>query len=92
MGARTSWPYPCFEVRDGEGLGLLGAIHWVRSLGLHNVIFEIDCKLLPDSINKPRIDVSEFGCISSKCSRALSFSRNFSVRFLGGKPMELPIV
>lgn len=82
MGARSSWSSPCLAVQEGEGLGLLAAVDWVRNLGHGNVIFEVDCKLLADSINKPRTDFSEFGCISLEFSRALSFSRNFSVRFV----------
>lgn len=49
------------------------ALLWVQSMGFSNVVFELDCKGVVDSVIVPRADISVFGNIVAKCSRILSF-------------------
>lgn len=51
--AKTTRYAPVLLVKEGEANGLLQAIKWTSKLGLNNVIFELDAKLVVDSFNKP---------------------------------------
>jgi len=51
--AKTTRHAPVLFVKEGELYGLLQAIKWTSKLGLNNVIFELDAKLVVDSFNKP---------------------------------------
>lgn len=75
--AKSSWSVPCYPVPEGEAHGLWLAIQWTRDLGLQNVIFELDCKSVLDSVLCPRVDVSDFGIIVKDCTRLISFFSKF---------------
>lgn len=79
--ARTAWLPQCIPVPEGEATGLLEAANWVRSLGLQNIVFEIDWKIVVDLINSPRIDISELGSLIHDNVDLLSNSPNFMVSF-----------
>lgn len=53
----SSWFPTYFHFDEGEATDLLHAIHWVNLLGLVNVIFEMDSKLVVDKIKSPNHDV-----------------------------------
>lgn len=56
---------PLLQVCEGEALGLLEAAKWVLELGLDNVIFEVDSKLVFDSFHSTSLDFSYFRAIMS---------------------------
>ncbi|KAK6145715.1 hypothetical protein DH2020_022535 [Rehmannia glutinosa] len=65
---------------QGEGLSLLEGIKWSKALGLQNVIFEMDAKIVVDALKKTDTDLSEFGKIIHQCVSLLSFEPHFSVQ------------
>lgn len=48
--ARTSCYSPLLRVKEGEADALLAAVEWVIDLGLDNVIFEVDSKIVAAAI------------------------------------------
>lgn len=73
IAARTDWEPFILPTLEGEALGLLKVIQWVRDSGYVNVIFELDSKLVVDHLAKPKEDISEAGAILRDCSNVLSF-------------------
>lgn len=65
--ARSSWKSHLLSVREGEAEGLLAAIHWMQELGYYNVIFELDSKVVVDSMVNLSLENSEFGAIIMQC-------------------------
>jgi ribonuclease HI len=59
--AKDDYNTPICDVRVGETLGLLSALDWVHNLNLGPVDFELDSKLVVDSFNSNKVDVTEFG-------------------------------
>jgi len=53
--------------RRAEFYGLLQAIKWISNLGLHNVIFELDAKVVVDNLNKSQLNLSRFSFIARDC-------------------------
>lgn len=51
-------------------------------LDFHDVLFDVDYKLVADS-NNPKRDISSFGLIIKKCINLISFFLNFRVSFIG---------
>jgi len=75
--ARTSWSTPLLDVSEGEAIGLLYAIRWVKEHNLSNVIFELDSKRVVDNFHSTRNDVSDLGAIIRECRTTfLSFFTN----------------
>ncbi|XVF71911.1 hypothetical protein PTKIN_Ptkin12aG0078100 [Pterospermum kingtungense] len=54
-------------IKECEALALLEAVKWMLSLGLKNVVFEYDAKLVIDAIRSKAVDQSEFGSIILSC-------------------------
>ncbi|KAL6549455.1 hypothetical protein OROHE_008572 [Orobanche hederae] len=80
--AKTHWFTPLTAVLMGESMGLHLAINWVRELGLKDVIFEMDAKMVVDAFNSSKVVISEFGCLISSCKTLFSFfSNNSHVEF-----------
>jgi ribonuclease HI len=74
---------PICDVRIGEALGLLSALKWVHELNLGQVDFELDSKLVVDSLHSNKHEASEFSDIIVYCKRLFSlFYSNFSVEFI----------
>lgn len=65
--ARTEWFTPLLLVHEGEAYCLLQAIRWIMDLGLVNITFELDCKIVVGAVHSKRKDASEFGAITSQC-------------------------
>lgn len=61
--ARTSWVPMRLDIKEGEAMGLLEAINWALQLNLHNVIFELDGKIVVDSLKAHTVDISEYGSV-----------------------------
>lgn len=63
------------SVRELEAIGVLEAMYWVCSLGLHYAEFEKDDLMVSNDINNPSHDVSEFGLTIDQCSPVLLLER-----------------
>lgn len=82
ISARTLCFTPSTEVYIGEATGLYHAMLWVRQMGLKDVLFELDAKMVVDACNSPIVPNSEFGCIIKGCKDLLYFfSDNSHVEF-----------
>lgn len=66
---------------------ILEAMKWIASIGVDNVIFELDAKLVADSFNSQKVNNSELGAIVSLC-KIFSCS-NFTNSEGGDKRMKL---
>ncbi|KAK6117805.1 hypothetical protein DH2020_048432 [Rehmannia glutinosa] len=64
-------------VLEGEGLGLLEALKWMKNLGFSSVIFELDAKGVVDAMKETEFDYSEFGKIIR-----IAFTLNVNVNIL----------
>lgn len=63
---------PLLDVNLGEALGLLSAMHWVRDLQLGIVDFELDSKIVVDSLYGSKSGVSNFSVVINDCRRLLA--------------------
>lgn len=70
------------EVREGEAMGLLQALHWARELQLEDVVFEMDAKTVADSVKSCTEDLTDFGIIIKQCRDILSVEPNYVVEFV----------
>ena len=68
---RTRTLHGTMAVREGEVLGLVDALRWVRSIGYQRAIFEVDAKCILDSLKDGRSNRSEYGSIVSSCRNLL---------------------
>lgn len=66
-------------MREGLRRGGLGSIVSVAvcSIGLKNVNFEVDNKLVADKVSYPTVDESEFGVLIHQCSMILVHNPTF---------------
>ncbi|XVF80871.1 hypothetical protein PTKIN_Ptkin15bG0110200 [Pterospermum kingtungense] len=80
-----------FFVNEAEAFGLLSAMQWVRSLGLKQVIFEIDSKVVANVVCSPRLDVSEFGLLVQQRRSFMELEHVIRCALLRGKQMKSPI-
>jgi ribonuclease HI len=80
--AATTWHEGNPPPQEAEAIGLHDAILWLRQLGISNVHFELDCKLVVDSIVDRTNNQAEFGTIISICKSLLSQSPNFKISFV----------
>lgn len=81
--ARMDWVPSYLPVREGEALGLLKADQWVKELGLHDVLFELDCQVVVNSLKNHIVYITDFGVIISACQELLCSLSNLSVSFFG---------
>jgi hypothetical protein len=81
--AKDDYRTPICDVRVGEALGLSSALDWVHNLNLGPVDFELDSKLVLDSFNSNKVDVTEFGKIIPHRKRLFSsFYPNSNIKFV----------
>lgn len=66
MAKSVRWPH-LLSVREGEAEGLLVALYWMQELGYANIIFELDCKVVVDSVSNSTLENSEFSSIIQNC-------------------------
>ncbi|GAU51196.1 hypothetical protein TSUD_374470 [Trifolium subterraneum] len=65
---------------EGEAWELQQAMMWMEMIGYHNVIFEMDCKMV-DDVHTQKHNMSEYGSLIDDCRTILSNHRNFIVAF-----------
>ena len=87
MRVALLWPqqsgYLLLDVDFGEALKHLCALKWVCNLGLFNMDFKMDTKMVVYSINGGRISISDFSSIINDCRHLLSYDLATSnVRFI----------
>jgi len=70
--AKTEWFTPVLKVDEGEALGLLLAIRWLKDFPINNVIFELDSKKVVDGYHNNGKDEYDFGVIVIECRRSFS--------------------
>jgi len=80
--AKIEWILPILKVDEGEDLGILFAIRWLKDLHINNVIFELDSKRVVDSFHSNCRDEYELGAIIRECRNSFPFffsnSRGYS--------------
>jgi len=80
--AHTTRFSPLCAVEIGEALGLCEALQWVMVLGLHNMDFSLDSKLVVDAVNSTVSNYSDFGSVISHCRQLLNINlHNSKVEF-----------
>jgi ribonuclease HI len=80
--ARTTRFSPLCAVEVGEALGLCEALQWVMALGLHNMDFSLDSKLVVDPVNSSASNYSDFGYVISHCRQLLNnYLHNSKIEF-----------
>jgi len=80
--ARTIRFTPLCVVEIGKALGLCEALQWVMELGLHNMDFSLDSKLVVDAVNRTARNYSDFGSVISHCRQLLNISlHNSKIEF-----------
>lgn len=84
--------YCCIDVDNGEALGLLFALQWVKNSSLVNVNFKIDSQVVLSKFKSKEVDVSELGDIIQDCKCARSsvfFFFNSCVEFVMSSILKL---
>lgn len=80
---KPEWLNPLLDVDLREALGLLSALHSVRDLWFGIVNFELDSKILVDSIYGGKSDVCNYSTMINDCRFMLAFDLVISdVRFI----------
>lgn len=74
----------------GEALGLLSALIWVRGLLLGDVDFELDSKIVVDSLYESRSGVSNYSAVINDCRHLLASDlATTDVRFIRRQSNEV---
>jgi len=81
VAALTTYCEAVMTVAEGEAWGLYQGIQWISSLGYHNVIFELDCKMVVDDVHNSKMNLSEYGSIIQNCRTLLDHYNDFVVVF-----------
>lgn len=67
--------------KEIEASCLLKAMHWVKRLDFHNVMFKIDAKSVVDDLNRSKYNAIEIGALFDDYRRVLEVERKYSVGF-----------
>ncbi|CAN1135311.1 hypothetical protein LINPERPRIM_LOCUS15620 [Linum perenne] len=70
------------SVAEGEGFALLEAMNWCQQMGLQNVHFESDAKLVLDKLHSQEPDSTELRDLMNRCRRLLSTHPSFKATFV----------
>jgi len=82
---------PLLDVDLGEALGLLSAMYWVCDMLLGIVDFELDSKIVVDSLYGSKSGVSNYSIVVNDCRRLLASDLATSdVRFIWRQTNEVP--
>jgi hypothetical protein len=81
VAALTTYCEAVMTIAEGEAWGLYQGIQWISSLGYHNVIFELDCKMVVDDVHNSKMNLSEYGSIIQNCRTLLDHYNDFVVVF-----------
>jgi len=88
--ARMECFTPMLEVDTGDALGLLTAMQWVKDLQLYNMDFEVDSKMVVDSIYGKQLGVSNFSVTIKDCIHLLCTDLvNSDVKFIRRQANEV---
>ncbi|KAG5053781.1 hypothetical protein JHK85_006291 [Glycine max] len=68
----SAWFHGLPSSHEAEAITLLSEINWTSDMQFDNIIFEIDCKPVADSINSRRFQNTEVGDILRSCPAKLS--------------------
>ncbi|XP_045831364.1 uncharacterized protein LOC123922710 [Trifolium pratense] len=79
--AMTAHEDVVMTAQEAEAWSLYQGIQWVASLGYNKVVFELDCKIVVDDVNKMSINQSEYGSIIQNCRTLLHHYNDFIVVF-----------
>lgn len=82
MIVESCWISAILQVREGEAMALLSALEWVEQLGMTNVIFEMDGKVVLDNILQSSDEQTEFGSIINHCKELLQRNSTCSISFI----------
>ncbi|CAN1824958.1 Putative ribonuclease H protein At1g65750 [Linum perenne] len=66
--------------REGEAAALLSAMSWVAEIGYEDVIFECDAEAISHALDSDEDDLSEFGCLISRCRELLASFPRFRIQ------------
>ncbi|XVE83128.1 hypothetical protein DITRI_Ditri16bG0062500 [Diplodiscus trichospermus] len=86
---RTSCRCCKLSAKEGEVLGLLEALAWVRGLGDQHVIFELDAKGMVDVMKGGVGDVIEFGCMARESQSHFNTMPNFRIAYVRRQANEI---
>ncbi|KHN15358.1 hypothetical protein glysoja_041375 [Glycine soja] len=81
MKAKTSLHNGNPSPSEVKAWGLYQAIAWIHDLGYHNVIFEVDSKMVTNSFNNKVDALFEFHVILSNCRDKIQNITNSRIRF-----------
>jgi len=81
VSALTTYCEAVMTIVEGEAWGLYQGIQWISLLGYHNVIFELDCKMVVDDVHNSKMNLYEYGSIIQNCRTLLDHYNNFVVVF-----------
>ncbi|XP_073134911.1 uncharacterized protein [Henckelia pumila] len=81
ISAKTNWYAGLMEVREAEAIAFKEALSWIEEMGIQDVTFESDSKVVIDAVRGQREDESEFGIIIEECRRVLCNKPSFRFGF-----------
>jgi len=81
VAALTTYCEAVTIIEEGEAWVLYQGIQWISSLGYHNVIFELDSKMVVDDVLNSKMNLFEYGSIIEKCKTLLDHYNDFVVVF-----------
>ncbi|XP_073064130.1 uncharacterized protein [Primulina eburnea] len=87
--ARTSLIKGLRCVKEGEAIGLLEALSWIRNLDYPTVMFEVDAQIVHLAMRGNEKDNTEFGEIMESCRDIVSSKPGFSVHFVRRQANEV---
>ncbi|XP_073300593.1 uncharacterized protein [Primulina huaijiensis] len=76
-------------VKEGEAIGLLEALSWIRNMDYSNVMFEVDAQTLHLAMRGNVNDNMEFGGIMESCRDIVASKPGFSVHFVRKQANEI---
>jgi ribonuclease HI len=79
---KSGYYYASTTVLEAETIGLLEAIKEAISTGMQAVIFETDCKTIPDALSVNNIPENEFGDLIFQCKSLLLNRPDFVVSYV----------
>lgn len=85
----TDYRHSCLRVQKGEGWALLFALKFMISLGLINVIFEVDCKGVVHKIKGSTMYKTQPGHLIYHCKSLLACNPHMILDLLRDKLMVL---
>ncbi|KAK6147870.1 hypothetical protein DH2020_018782 [Rehmannia glutinosa] len=80
--ARTITFPGTYQIREAELIGLREILSWIFGMGLKQVIFESDAKVVIDNLRSVDIGESEYDAILNECRIVLNGEPDFSMSFV----------